>query len=209
MVINYDGIELVKITQGNITIAINPPSKKSKFSTTSFGSDVVLITANHPDFNGSENATRSEQIPFVVSGPGEYEVKELFIRGFPTKTNYDGKERINTVYIFQVDGINIGYFGALSETELSPEIKEELGDLDVAFVPIGGEGVLEPADAYQMIVKREPKIIIPIHYGEVGEKDALKKFLKEAGEGDLKSVEKLTLKKKDLEGKEGEIVVLK
>jgi hypothetical protein len=66
----------------------------------------------------------------------------------------------------------------------------------------GGEGVLNADLAYKLVVKLEPKIIIPMHYGEVGEKDALKKFLKEAGE-DIKPIEKLTLKKKDLEGKEG------
>ncbi|HRY30987.1 MAG TPA: MBL fold metallo-hydrolase [Candidatus Paceibacterota bacterium] len=209
MVINYDGAELVKITQGNITIAINPPSKKSKYSTTSFGSDIVLVTTNHPDFNGIENATRSEQIPFAITGPGEYEVKEMFIRGFPTKTRYGGEERVNTVYVFQIDGINVAFLGALSETDLSPEIKEEFGDLDIIFVPIGGEGVLEPEEAYQLAVKREPRIIIPIHYGDIGKKDALKRFLKEAGEENLKPLEKLTVKKKDLEGKEGEIVVLR
>jgi superfamily II helicase len=42
----------------------------------------------------------------------------------------------------------------------------------------------------------------------VGDKNALKTFLKEEGSEDVKPVEKLTLKKKDLEGKEGEVVVL-
>ena len=53
----------------------------------------------------------------------------------------------------------------------------------------------------------EPKIIVPIHYGDLGAKDALKIFLKEAGENPAPT-SKLTLKKKDIEGKDAEVVIL-
>jgi hypothetical protein len=51
----------------------------------------------------------------------------------------------------------------------------------------------------------EPKLIIPMEY----DKDTLKAFLKEMGDEKVEEIDKLTLKRKDLEGKEGEIVVLK
>jgi hypothetical protein len=209
MVITYDGVEAVKITQGDITIAFNPPSKKSKFSGTSFSSDIVLITANHPDLNGEENASRGDKETFVIKGPGEYELKDFFIRGFLSKTEYGGEERINTIYSLGIDGINVAFLGALVDPEISSEAKEELAEADILFVPIGGDGVLNASEAYKTAVKREPKIIIPIHYGEVGDKNALKDFLKEGGQENVKSVEKFTVKKKDIEGKEGEIVVIK
>lgn len=209
MVITYHGVESIKITQGDHTIAFNPPSKESKFSNASFGADITLITTNHPDFNGSDTTSRGDKESFIIKGPGEYEIKEFFIRGFGTKTNYGGKERINTIYSLAIDGINIAYLGALDDVELSSETKEELGQADILFVPIGGDGVLDSSDAYKTAVKREPKIIIPIHYGQVGDKNALKDFLKEGGQEDVKSVDKLTIKRKDLDGIEGEIVVLK
>ena len=80
--------------------------------------------------------------------------------------------------------------------------------IDILFVPVGGDGVLDPAIAHKLAVAFEPKIIIPSHFAEVGEKDALKKFLKESGEESVKPIDKLTIKKKDVEGKEGEVVVL-
>ena len=84
--------------------------------------------------------------------------------------------------------------------------------IDILFVPIGGTsnggGVLDPATAHKLAVQFEPKLIVPSHYGEVGEANALKKFLKEAGEESVKPIDKLTIKKKDLEGKEGDVVVL-
>ena len=88
-------------------------------------------------------------------------------------------------------------------------------EIDILFVPIGGEGVLSASEAHEVAVSLEPRLIIPTHYpstssGQVGigEKDALKTFLKEGGAEGEKAQEKLTIKKKDLEGKAGEIVVL-
>ena len=108
----------------------------------------------------------------------------------------------------EFDGMQIVYLGALEDTKLPPEVTEDLESIDVLFVPIGGFGVLDAAQAHKIAVALEPKIIIPIHFGEIGEKDALKRFLKEAGAEDTKAVDKLTIKSKDIAGKSGEVVVL-
>lgn len=207
MVITYEGLEYVRIQFGDLVLAFNPPSKNSKFKVSNSGADIVFISSQDDDFNGVETVTRKDRVPFVVSGPGEYEVQGLFIRGFLSKTNYGGVEKINTIYSLSVDDIKILFLGAMSGSDLDPEVKEKIGDTDILFVPIGGEGVLETADAYKLAVKREPKIIIPIHWSDVGEKDSLKKFLKEAGE-EVKPIDKLTIKRKDIEGKEGDIVII-
>lgn len=209
MIITFQGVEAVKIQHGDTVVAFNPASKNSKFSGTSFGADIVLISANHPDLNGSEQASRKDKEAFVISGPGEYEVNGLFVRGFVSRTNYGGQDRINTIYTITIDGIHVAFLGALDDADLSPAAKEELGQADILFVPIGGDGVLNATEAYKTAVKREPCIIIPIHYGLVGEKDALKNFLQEGGQESVEAVEKLTVKKKDLDSKKGEIVVLK
>jgi L-ascorbate metabolism protein UlaG (beta-lactamase superfamily) len=209
MVITYEGVESFKITHGDLTVALNPISKKSKFKGSTFGSDIVMISANHPDLNGVESATRKDREPVIINGPGEYEVKGVFIHGFPSKTVYGGKEKINTIYVFEVDSIRIAFLGALSEKEISAEIKEDMGDIDIVIVPIGNKEVIGASEAYKIAMKREPKVIIPMHFGSVGDKSALKDFLKEAGDEKNKPVDKLTLKRKDLAGKEGEVIVLK
>ena len=84
-----------------------------------------------------------------------------------------------------------------------------MDEVDILFVPIGGEGTLDAESAYKIAVKLGAKLIIPMCYGEVGEKDALKKFLKASGNEDLKAVDKLTIKKSELDTKDGEVVVLK
>jgi L-ascorbate metabolism protein UlaG (beta-lactamase superfamily) len=208
MIITYQGVEFFKVQFGNTILAFNPISKESKYKPTRFSADIALVSINHPDMNGVENLSYNGKDPIVVSGPGEYEVKEIFIKGFGSKSNYEGKDRINTIYSVTLEGMNLCFLGALSDINLSSEVKEALGDVDVLFLPVGDEGVLDAVKAEKLSVEIEPKIIIPMHYGEVGQKDALKKYLKAAGDEGVKPVDKLTIKKKDLEGKQGEIVIL-
>ncbi len=208
MIITFEGAEFVKITHGDLTVAVNPISKESKLKSSSFGADLCLITTNHPDMNGAETVTRGEKEPFIIKGPGEYEFREMLIEGFLSKSFYDGKERINTIYYLEIDKMNIAFLGAHGEADVSNEVKEEMSDIDILFVPIGGEGVLDAQEAYKLAVKREPKVIIPIHFGSIGEKDALKRFLEEGGAEDVKPIDKLTVKLKDISDKKGEIIVL-
>lgn len=206
MIITYHGVESVKISAGDTTLAFNPVSKDSKCKSISFGSDVVFVSLNHPDMNGVAEASRGDKEPFVIRSSGEYEARGTSSEGTASVSHYDGIERINTIYTVLFDNMTIVYLGALDGKVPSAAI-EDIDSIDVLFVPVGGEGVLDPAEAHKIAVQLEPKIIIPIHWDGVGEKDALKKFLKEAG-SDASPVDKLTIRRKDIEGKEGEVVVL-
>ncbi|MES3031358.1 MAG: MBL fold metallo-hydrolase [Patescibacteria group bacterium] len=203
MIITYFGGEFFKVQFGDTTLAFNPISKDSKLKPSRFGADIVLSTTHHEDFNGVDQVTHGEKTPFAVSGPGEYEIGGVFIKGLPSLSNFGGKELINTIYTVSLENMNICFLGAIDTTELKTETIEALDEIDILFVPIGGEGVLDPAKAYKLAVSLEPKIIIPMHYTDA----TLKTFLKEAGESP-ESLPKLTLKKKDLEGKEADVMVL-
>jgi len=212
MIITYHGVDFFKVSFGDTTIAVNPISKDSKLKSTKFGSDITLVSLNSPEHNGADVTSRGEKESFIINGPGEYEISGVFIKGFLSKSTYGTKgevsDRINTIYTVALEGMNLCFLGPLSDEKLDSDTKEAIDGIDVLFVPIGGEGVLDPAVAHKLAVQFSPKIIIPAHFGEVGDKTALKVFLKEAGEENVKPVDKLTIKRKDLEGKEGEVIVL-
>lgn len=205
MILTYLGQETFKIQFGDLTIALNPPSKDSSFKTGKFGADIVLQSIIHEDMSGGKDYSYGEREPFVVSGPGEYETKGVFIRGVEGVSNYDGEKRINTIYSFTVDGINMLFLGAQSGP-LPSTISEIIDTVDLLFVPIGGNGVYDAKEAYKISMNLDPKLIVPMHFKDVKD-ESLKIFLKETGE-DSAPQEKLTIKRKDLEGKEGEVAVL-
>jgi len=208
MVITYHGGECFKVSQGDLTVAFNPPSKDSDIKVSKFGADIVLSTLDVPDFNGIETASLGDKKPFTIVGPGEYEVKGVAVRGFVSDTKYGGTAGLNIIYSVSLEGMNLCFLGAFGGSDLPHDAKQELDDVDILFVPIGGEGALDYSDAYKLAVQLEANIIIPMQYMNGGQKDALKLFLKEAGAEGTKAIDRLTLKKKDLDGKEGEIVVL-
>jgi L-ascorbate metabolism protein UlaG (beta-lactamase superfamily) len=215
MIITYFGKQFFKIQQGDMVLAFNPISKQSKSSKTGgsahFGTDIALITTNHPDYNGIEQLSHGEREPFLVNGPGDYEVKEVFIKGVLSNALIAGKKYINTIYAFSVDEISIVFLGALASAELSKESNEAINGPDILFIPVNGKdstngtGLLDAKIAAKFASSLEPKLIIPMDYDE----SSLKAFLKELGEEKAEVVDKLTLKKKDLDNKEGEVIILK
>ncbi len=205
MIVTYHGAEMIKIASGDLTIAINPISKASKLKTVKFGADIALISRNLPEFNGVSELTRKDKEPFVIDGPGEYEINNVFIKAGASKSEYK-EPGINTIYSIKLDDVNILFLGAISE---KPDMSfiEDMDSVDLVFLPIGDDGVLNYAEAYKLAVSLEPKVIIPIHHEFIGRKDALQNFVKEAGV-DAEHVEKFVFKKKDLENKSAELIVL-
>lgn len=200
MILTYLGKQFVKIQQGDTIVAVNPISKDSKYTgkIARFGSDLALITVNHADFNGVDTVTYGEQEPFVISGPGEYEVKGINIEGSGFKTEIDGKPMMATAYSVIIEGIVVSVLGTLPDDFKASDLS--ITSPNILIIPIGNTDV---SKAYKSAVSLEPNIIIPIDYDE----KSLKAFLKEAGQSG-EEVEKLTVKKKDVESKEAEVVVL-
>ena len=206
MIITYFGKQFFKIQQGETVLSFNPVSKSSKSGiNVHFGADIALVTTNHPDYNGTEQLSHGERTPFAITGPGDYEVKEIFIKGVLSDALIADKKYINTIYIFSLDNINVVFLGALGNAEISKEAHEAINSPDILFIPVGGKGLLDAKSAAKLASSFEPKMIIPMDYDD----SSLKAFLKETGEEKAEVVDKLTLKLKDLEGKEGEVVVLK
>ena len=120
----HDGF-CVRASAGDTTIVFGPVSKSSKnFKPTNFGADVAFVSFNHPDMNGIEEAGRGDKQPFFVTGPGEYEIKDIATFGFASKSKYGGEERTNTIYSVNFDGLTVMYAGAVGTTEL-PKISRK------------------------------------------------------------------------------------
>ncbi len=205
MIITHQGREFFKIAQGEMVLAFNPVSKNSKSGISAkFGSDIALVTTNHPDYNGVEQLTHGERVPFAITGPGDYEIKEIFVKGVASEAELGGKKYINTIYSLTVDNINIAFLGALSNADISKDAREAIDGPDILFVPVGGDGVLDAKSSAKLASSLEPKLIIPMDYDD----KTLKAFLKEMGEEKAEVVDKLTLKRKDLDGREGDVIVI-
>ena len=204
MILTFHSGACIRASAGYTTLVFGSVSKRSKnFKPTNFGSDVVFISLNHPDMNGADAAARGDRQPFIISGPGEYEVKDVTTAGFPSGSTWGGAGLINTIYSVHFDGMSLMYLGALGDLDVPSEVLE-MDAPDVLIVPISGQGTLNPSEAQKLAVKLEAKLVIPILCDE----KTLKQFRKEAGAEDVKPVEKLTIKPRDVAAMENEVVLL-
>jgi L-ascorbate metabolism protein UlaG (beta-lactamase superfamily) len=112
----------------------------------------------------------------VFDAPGEYEVGGILITGIATKS-VDGTR--NVMFISEIDGIRVGHLGLAGSASL-----DDLKDVDVLLLPVGGINALSPNLAADLMTKIEPRIAIPMNYKAGGEKldlEPLSTFLKETG----------------------------
>ena len=211
MVITHHGGQCFKITLGDLTIVFDPIAKNASLPAVRFGADIALVSRDHPDMNGVEEVTYGDKVPFAITGPGEYERAGVTVQGFLSKSKYGlakgQEEAVNTIYAMELEDMTLVHLGALADAELSAEARDSIDEVDILFVPVGGDGVLTPAKANEIAVALEPKIIIPMHWSGMGQPKSLEAFLKESGAASEK-VDKLTLKKKDVLARAGSILVV-
>jgi len=201
MVITYYGVTCFKLQAGEIVLAIDPYTKEVGLTPPRFQTDIVLATRDHPLSNNTGALAGN---PFIITSPGEYEIKGISIEGIAAGAH--------TIYIIEWEGIRLCHLGALDEKQLPDATRERIGTPDILFVPVGGANALDAEEAVHMINLIEPRIVVPMYYAFPGfsalplhNVDA---FLKEIGSSSV-AEEKLTLKKKDVPQEEMKVTVLK
>lgn len=226
MTINWYGQSCFQIVvsrgkNNQVFIVIDPFDESIGLRVPKLKADILLVTHNHPDHNNIKAVrpvSKEKDSPFLISGPGEYEVKQVFIQGISSfHDNVKGAERgLNTIYTIEAEGMHLCHLGDLGQKELTSDQLEKIGEVDILMIPIGGIYTISAKEAIKVMSQIEPKIIIPMHYqipklkiGKGVKLDGLDKFLKALGIKSIEPINKLSIKKKDLSPEEAKIVVFK
>lgn len=124
--------------------------------------DIVCISHNHQDHDFS---TAIEGNPYVIKGPGKYEVKGVKISGISSfHDDENGSKRgRNTIYVAEIDGIFLCHLGDLGH-KLTDKQLSSIKGVDVLFIPVGGFYTIDPKTAVEVVAQIEPKIVVPMHY---------------------------------------------
>jgi len=211
MEIIWHGHSFFQILTKRVKIAIDPFDPKIGLKLKKVKADILLISHSHYDHN-FKKAILGDY--FLIEGPGEYEVKGIFIEGIDSfHDDKGGKERgKNTIYKLEIEGFKICHFGDFGQKELTEEQKEKLEDLDILMLPVGGIYTISAKEAVKIVRELEPKIVIPMHYFLPKLKiklDKVDKFLNLMGIKKIKPIEKLKLKKGERLSQETKVLILK
>lgn len=183
------------------TIITDPYDRSLGLGTLGQKADIVTISHDHPHHNAL-SAVKGE--PFLARGPGEYEVRGMFVTGVWTYAD-DQKGQSkgrNTVFLFHLGDLVVCHLGSLGHT-LNAQQLEAIGDVDVLLLPIGGNTSLTTSKAIEVITQIEPKIVVPMHFeklpsDETDETSPLVKFAKEMGLKEWEAQDRLNIKGADL-----------
>lgn len=194
-----------------VSIAIDPFSNDIGLRVPKLQADILLITHDHHDHNNIKAVSGQ---PFIINGPGEYDIKEVFIQGFPAfhDDSQGAKKGKITIYTIEAEEIRLCHLGDFGQKELSSDQLEEIGEVDILMIPVGGTYTIDAKEAIKIMSQIEPKITIPIHYKVPKLKvklDGVDKFLKALGIKSLEPLPKLSIKRKDISQEEAKIIVLK
>ncbi|HEU4327901.1 MAG TPA: MBL fold metallo-hydrolase [Roseiflexaceae bacterium] len=179
---------------------------------------IVTVSHQHPDHANVSVVRPMRERVFVVDGPGEYEIGGVMITGVRTyhDTKKGAEQGFNTVYVIHLDDVVFCHLGDLGH-ELTRQQLDEIGPIDVLFIPVGGGETISAAQATAVIGQLEPRIVVPMHYAMPGQQRLdedlapLDKFVHEMGLKDVVAEEKLSVTTANLpaEGSETRVVVMK
>lgn len=182
MEITWYGLSCFRMVERGFASVVTDPydHRQTGYAPLQLTADIVSISHPAP---GHSYLDAVKGAPYVVRGPGEYEVGDVFITGIQTGGQKGHEDAQNTLYVFDFNSLTVAHLGDVNRIPTQSEV-EAMGTVNIALVPVGSGSSLNAARAAEMIGLLEPNIIIPMHYATPKCKiplDPLSKFLKEMG----------------------------
>jgi len=199
MEISWLGHSCFRIRGSHATIITDPYPPSLGYSLGKPTARIVTVSHQHLGHSYVQGVGGE---PRSVTGPGEYEISGVLIIGIATFHDMErGRKRgKNTVYLIEVDEIAVCHLGDLGHV-LTAEQAEELGDVDVLLLPVGGGSTINAPMAAEVVRQLEPKVVVPMHYKTETlswELEPVERFLKEIGVERVVSQPKLSFTKSSL-----------
>jgi len=199
MDITWLGHSCFRIRGSRTTIITDPYPPDLGYSLGKPTARIVTVSHQH---SGHSYVQGVGGEPRLVISPGEYEIGGVLIMGIATFHDREkGKKRgKNTVYLIEADEISVCHLGDLGHV-LPTEQVEELDNVDVLLLPVGGVSTLNASMAVEVVRQLEPRVVIPMHYKTEAltrELEPVERFLKEMGVEQVDTRPKLTLSRTSL-----------
>ena len=208
MDISWLGHSCFKIRGKEVTVLTDPYNESIGYAWPSATADIVTISHGH---EGHSNAAGVGGEPKVISRPGEYEVRGVFIIGLPTFHDAEeGRTRgRNTCYVMEIDDIRVCHLGDIGHVPSSRYV-QEISGVDVLFAPAGGVSTIDAKAMAETVRLVNPKIVIPMHYRTevVTWLDPLSKFTTEMGLAEVIPQPKLSFTRSGLPSDGTKVMVL-
>ncbi len=209
MEIKWIGHSCFRLQGKDIAIVTDPFGDEVGFPMPKVSCNILTVSHNHFDHN-NRGAVSAD---IIFDTAGEFEFRGVRIRGIRTFHDEEqgAKRGSNLMFLFVIDGLKLLHCGDLGSLP-SSEMLDNLGDIDVLFVPAGGNYTLPVSQAVELVHRLEPKIVVPMHFKVPGLKADIasaEDFVRRLGTNQ-KEVNTLAVSKNSLPEEEGtEVYILR
>ncbi|HBK34972.1 MAG: Zn-dependent hydrolase of the beta-lactamase fold-like protein [Candidatus Uhrbacteria bacterium GW2011_GWE2_40_58] len=188
----------VKTLEGEVNIVVDPFENATGLKLPrSLEGSLVLVSHNEMHANNSGAVSGN---PFLISTPGEYEIKGIFVYAISAPSQADANAKQNLIFRIEAEEMSLAHLGAL-DRELTNEELEQLENIDLLMIPVGGGRVMSPKTASAVMSQIEPRVVIPMTHAVSNLKEKLapvEEFCKQVGTCRREDASKLKITKKDL-----------
>ena len=181
MEITWLGHSSVSINSRDVVLVTDPYDTSGGSFMSPQKADIITISSDSPKHAHTSSVSGN---PRIVNGPGEYEISHFYITGTGTAVSSSEEPGgpINTFYVIRSEGLTLCHLGSISRKLTAAQL-DRLRQTQILIAPISGENVLPPDTLQEVISALQPRVFIPVQYGDSGI-DGLEspdKFLTELG----------------------------
>ena len=198
MELSWIGHACFRLRGRDAMVVTDPCGAASGYSLGRVVADLITVSNTHPNHAAVADV---DGTPTVLDGPGEYEVKGVFVTGVRTTAGpAEGAAVRNTAYVIRLDDVTYCHLGDLSAV-LSAAQLDLMKDVDVLFVPVGGHCTIGPTQATEVIRQVEPRLVVPMHYAtatSTADLDPVDRFLREMGAAETQPQNRITITRNSL-----------
>ncbi|MEF8880051.1 MAG: MBL fold metallo-hydrolase [Candidatus Thermoplasmatota archaeon] len=161
--IRWHGHACFEITDA-VTVVTDPHDGRSiGIPAPNVAADIILVSHDHYDHNSIKTVEKNNSR--AVRDSRKRNIDNVEIKGVNSyHDKAQGEKRgSNIIYKFVVDGITFCHLGDLGHN-LDDETVDKIGEMDILFIPVGGNFTIDGREAWKVIEKLSPKIVVPMHF---------------------------------------------
>jgi len=182
MKVKNHGNSCFEFRSKNTKLITNPKGEGVKVNLKRFSPDIVVL---------SRAEKTNEDDYYLITSPGEYEVKDIFVYGYLSSLEKGEIEQADT-YLFDIEDVHLCMIDK-SVKSLRASVLDELGIVDVLFVSLAEDSRMKLTKITDLVNKIEPYIVVPMDYT----KKTLDDLIKVMGVKEMENEKVLDIKKGD------------
>jgi L-ascorbate metabolism protein UlaG (beta-lactamase superfamily) len=126
--------------------------------------ELLLVTHEHLDHSGVEAIGGSPALIRSTAGTHESPIGEVVAVASEHDEAAGTQRGANTILVFTLDGVRVAHFGDFGQTALRDEQAAAIGQVDLAFVPVGDGPTIGAAQARELVDRIGARWVVPMHY---------------------------------------------